>query len=117
MAEFAVAAGTFTFLLLGVIEFGLGVWQRNSAAADAREGARFAIVHGATSGQVATAATIKTHIKTKSTLDTIRVYATWNPDKQPGSEVVVSVVHDVPRRGPFIPAHKDSATSRMIVLF
>jgi Flp pilus assembly protein TadG len=117
MVEFAVAAGAFTFLLLGIIEFGLAVWQRNSAAADAREGARFAIVHGSTSGQIATAATIKTHIKSKSVLDTIRVYATWPDGNAPGKEVRVSVVHDVPRRGPFIPAHKDSATSRMIVLY
>lgn len=117
MVEFAVAGGVFTIMLLGIVEFGLAAWQKNSAAADAREGARFAIVHGSTSGQVATVATIKTAIKSRSVLDTIRVYATWNPDNAPGSVVTVSVVHDVPRRGPFIGAHKDSATSIMTVLF
>lgn len=117
MVEFAIAAGAFTFLLLGIIEFGLAAWQRNSAAADAREGARFAIVRSSTSGAAATVTSIKTYIKSKSTLDSIRVYATWPDGNVAGKEVRVSVVHDVPRRGPFIPAHKDSATSRMIVLF
>lgn len=122
MVEFAVVATFFTLILLGIMEAGLAAWQKNSAAADAREGARFAAVHGNRSGSPATVATIKDHVKTLTTLqttgpDSIRVYAVWPGTKEVGSFVSVSVAHNVPRRGPFIPAHVDSATSTMVILY
>ncbi len=125
MAEFALVAAVFSFLLLGIVEFGLAAWQKNSVAADAREGARYAIVRGATSPRAAGLTeqqlrdSVTAYVKTKTSLDTagLRVYTSWSPNKNPTSVVTVSVAHDVPRRGPFIPAHKDSATSKMVIVF
>jgi Flp pilus assembly protein TadG len=122
MVEFAVVATFFTLILLGIVEAGLAAWQKNSAAADAREGARYAAVHGNWSGSPATAATIRAYVKTQTSLqisgpDSIRVYASWPSDKETGSFVSVSVAHNVPRRGPFIPAHVDSASSTMVILY
>jgi len=119
MVEFALVAMVLSFMLLGIIEFGLAAWQKNSVAADVREGTRYAVVRGTNSGRVATAESVATYVRTRTSLDTagLRVYTTWSPNKRPGSVVTVRVAHNVPRRGPFIPAHTDSATSMMVVLF
>lgn len=119
MVEFALVGSLFTVILLGIVEFGLAAWQKNSVAADAREGTRYAIVHGATSGRIATPESVTKYVKARTSLDTtsMSVYTSWSPDKKPGSEVTVSVAHAVPRRGPFIAAHRDSATSRMRIFF
>ena len=119
MVEFALAGALFFTLLLGIIEFGLAAWEKNTAASDAREGARYAIVRGITSPRVATADSVRHYIFSRSVLDSTRmnVYTIWKPDNKVGSTVEVSVTHTVPRRGPFIPAHKDSVTSKMIIYF
>ncbi len=119
MVEFAMAAAVLSILLLGILEFGLAAWQKNSVAADVREGVRYAAVRGTNSGRTATADSVVNFVKGLTSLDSagLRVYATWSPDKRPGAVVTVRVAHNVPRRGPFIPAHTDSANSRMVVVF
>lgn len=118
MVEFAIVAGLLTVLLLGIFEFGLAAWSRNNVAADAREGARYAIVHGSRSGTVADATAVSDYVKSRTALgNTIRVYTQWPTNKDPGSVVKVSVAYSVPRRGPFIPARNDSATSTMHIVF
>lgn len=47
VVEFALIIPIFLTLLLGIVDFGRVVWASNSLASAAREGARFAIVHGA----------------------------------------------------------------------
>ncbi len=118
MVEFALVGTLFSLILLGIIEFGLAAWERNSAAADAREGARYAIVRGGTmTGHIATADSVKNFVRSRTSLDAsgVRVYTTWAPDNTPGSKVRVSVAHSVPRRGPFIRAHIDSVTTQMTI--
>jgi Flp pilus assembly protein TadG len=119
LVEFAIAAPVFMLVLYAIIELGLAVWQKNSVASDVREGARYAVVRGTTSGRTATAESIASYVKTRTSLDTaaVRVYTTWSPNKRPGSVVTVSVAHNVLRRGPFIPAHTDSASSQMVIAF
>jgi TadE-like protein len=46
LVEFALVVPIFLVLLLGIFDFGRVVWASNSLASAAREGARFAIVHG-----------------------------------------------------------------------
>ena len=119
MVEFALVGSVFTLILLGIVEFGLAAWQKNTAAADAREATRYAMVHGATSGSIATPESVTKFVKSRTSLDTaaMSIYTSWSPDKKPGSEVTVSVAHTVPRRGPFIAAHRDSVTSKMRIFF
>jgi hypothetical protein len=46
LVEFAIIIPIFLVLLVGIFDFGRVVWAQNSLASAAREGARFAIVHG-----------------------------------------------------------------------
>ena len=123
MVEFAIATGlVLTPVLLGILEFGFAAWAKNSATADAREGARYAIVRGSASSNVATVDSVRKFVKQRTGLETsgvdsIRVYAVWPTNNNPGSFVSVSVAHHVSRRGPFIGSHTDSVTSRMVILF
>jgi len=119
MVEFAIASSVFLTILLAIFEFGYAAWARNGVAADAREGARYAIVHGSQSGRSADSATIANVVKAKTSLDnTIVVVTTWaSASHDPGTNVTVKVKHAVARRGPFIPAHTDSSTSTQVILF
>lgn len=123
MVEFAIAAGLFFIpLLFALFEFGFAFWSKNAATAEAREAARYAIVRGSTSSNVATLDSVRNFVKTRSNLqtsgpDSIRVYASWPTDNSPGSIVHVSIAQPVPRRGFFIPAHTDSVSSKMVILF
>jgi len=105
MAEFAIAMTIFIVVLLGIFEFGYAVWQKNSVAADAREGARYAIVHGAQSGRLADSTMVADYVKSRTALgNSIIVIPTWSDPtlKKPGSTVQVKVKHAVSRFGPFL---------------
>jgi Flp pilus assembly protein TadG len=129
MVEFAIVGSILSVLVLGIMEAGIAAWQKNTATADAREAARYAAVHGARSPSPATVASVRSYIKSRTTLattgpDSIRVYVSWpgggacaSPCKDQGYPVWVSIAHRVPRRGPFIPTHVDSVTSKMIIMF
>jgi Flp pilus assembly protein TadG len=120
MVEFAIAATVFIMILLGILEFGYAAWAKNSVAADAREGARYAVVHGGQSGRVADSAMVANFVKSKTSLgNSIVVIPTWSDptQKMPGSRIAVKVKNAVPRRGPFLPARTDSSMSTMVILF
>ena len=120
MVEFAIAASIFVLMLMGILEFGYATWTKNSLASDARQGARYAIVHGGQSGAVADSAAIANYVKSKTGLgSSIVVQPTWSDPsgKLPGSRVAVKVKRAIPRFGPILPARTDSSISTMIVLF
>jgi len=124
MVEFALITGlVLAPLVLGILSFGFAAWARNSVTSDAREGARYAIVHGSTSSNVADSFAVSDYVMTRTSLETtgpesIRVHTRWPDGNGPGDVVEVSVAHFVPRRDPFfVPAHTDSATSKMRIMF
>jgi Flp pilus assembly protein TadG len=49
MVEFALVIPVFILLLVGLFDFGRVIWVNDTLATAAREAARYAIVHGATS--------------------------------------------------------------------
>jgi hypothetical protein len=51
LAEFALIIPIFALMLFGIVDFGRVIWARNSLENAAREGARYAIVHGGTASQ------------------------------------------------------------------
>ena len=113
-----MVGGLLSIIVLGICEFGLAAWSRSNVASDAREGARYAIVHSSRSGSTADSASVADYVKARSILgNAIRVRARWPNTKEPDSVVVVSVAFSVPRRGPFIPAHVDSSTSTMRIVY
>lgn len=46
LMEFALVLPVFLIMLMAVVDVGRAIWAQNTVAAAAREGARFAIVHG-----------------------------------------------------------------------
>jgi Flp pilus assembly protein TadG len=46
LVEFALVLPLFLIMLMAVIDVGRAIWAQNSLASAAREGARYAIVHG-----------------------------------------------------------------------
>ena len=118
MVEFVLAASVFSALLLGILEFGFATYDKNSVTTDAREGARYAMVHGSTSGRIADSAMVANYVKSRTTLSSIVVATSWaDATKTPGSNVTVKVKHFVPRRGPFLAPHTDSSSSTMVIVF
>ena len=53
LVEFALVMPIFLLIVLGVIEVSRAVWQENTLAYAAREGTRYAIVHGSAGDPVA----------------------------------------------------------------
>jgi Flp pilus assembly protein TadG len=118
MVEFAIAATVFLSLLIGIIGLGYAAWTRNSVASGAREGARFAMVRGTSSGRVTDSAGVANYVKSKTPLDANLVVITrWSPNKEPGSLVTVTVKHPAPAFGQFFVARTDSASSTMDVVY
>jgi Flp pilus assembly protein TadG len=98
--EFAVVSSVVLLLLIGLIVGALGVFRYQEVGRLAREGARFAAVRGeaysrATGRPSATSNDVmqKAILPNAVALDPTKLSAdvTWNPDKQPGSQVTVTV--------------------------
>lgn len=98
MVEFAlVTALIFIPLLFGVIEFGRLTWSKDMIVAAAREGVRYAAVHGSENelqgGTLADSAAVADTVKARTSLSPITVVTTWNNDKNPGDTVTVTVTY------------------------
>lgn len=100
MVEFAFGFLLFLVLVLGVMEFGRAVWIYTTVSYAAREGARFAVVHGETNpvtnddGDDITSDQIEEVVKRNAIgLDRnkIVVSPSWTPDNSRGSIVEVEV--------------------------
>jgi Flp pilus assembly protein TadG len=96
MVEFAIVAGLiFIPLVFGIIEFGRLVWAKNMVTAAAREGVRYAIVHGSTSGAIADSAAVAVYVEGRTGLTPIKVSTTWSDaSKEPLDSVTVSVSYN-----------------------
>lgn len=99
LAEFALVLPLFLTIVLGIFDIGRVVWARNSLEDAAREGARYAIVHGDSIGQscpVGPSASVFSTIPTasstcpypasskQSVYDQVRAYA-WAAGGRPSS--------------------------------
>lgn len=101
--EFAFAVVLLLVMVLGLIDVGRAVWFSDTLSFATREGARYAIVNGASSGTQAQAAAVLAQVQTRAVglpdafvlscpaaaVD-YGVCVTWNPDKAIGSTVTVS---------------------------
>ena len=93
MVEFAIVAGlVFIPIVFGIIEFGRIVWAKNMVTAAAREGVRYAIVHGSDSPSPADSAAVATYVEGRTKLSPISVSTTWSDaGKDPLDSVTVTV--------------------------
>ena len=98
IVEFGLAFLIFISALYGVMEFGRIIASYNILSGAAREGTRYASVHGSASGSVATASDIQDVVRGWAIgLDTssITVTTTWIPGNAPGSQVHVNASYAV----------------------
>jgi Flp pilus assembly protein TadG len=92
MVEFALVVSViFLPLVFGVIEFGRLSYLKSTLTAAAREGVRYAIVHGTASGSTADSAAVANYVKGRTQLSPITVLPTWSPGKAPGDTAFVQV--------------------------
>ena len=118
MVEFAlVSAVVFLPLVFGVIEFGRGVWAKTTVTAAAREGVRYAIVHGKESGFTTTSTTVSNAVKARTQLSPITVTATWKGDQSPGDTVTVTVTYSYVPVVTILPSKTITSTSKQIVAY
>ena len=92
MLEFGLAFLVFMSAVYAIMEFGRIVSSYNILSGAAREGVRYAVVHGSASGSAATASDIQTVVRNWAIgLDTnsVAVTTTWDPGNGPGGKVNV----------------------------
>ena len=97
--ELAVVTPVAFLFLFGIIIGALGVFRYQEVGLLAREGARYASVHGAnyafnTGNPPATAADIQNLVKSQAVVldpSQLTVTTAWNTDNRPGSLVTVTV--------------------------
>ena len=92
MAEFAlVFAVIFMPMVFGIIEFGRITFAKSMVTTAAREGVRYAIVHGSSSSAPFDSAAVATYVQGKTDLSPIGVRTTWTGSKDPQDTVTVTV--------------------------
>lgn len=122
--EFALIVPAFLVLLFSIMWLSLAVYAYNYVGYAAREGSRYAAVHGTDSKQpVTTASAVTAFVQNETTgLDTskLTVSTTWTPSAtpgKPGSTVQVQVQYQFQLSVPFMPpiTLPLSSTSKMTI--
>jgi Flp pilus assembly protein TadG len=118
MVEFAlVAALVFIPLVFGIVELGRLSWAKNTITAAAREGVRYAIVHGEASGAAADSAAVANFVKGRTALSPIIVRSAWTGLKKPGDTVTVRVEYTYTPLVKVIPGKTIQGISKQIIAF
>lgn len=120
--EFALVAIVFLMLLFGVIEFSRLMLMYHHLGNVAREGSRYASVHGSDSLANATAADIENYVKGISPVDpnNLGVFPTWeDPSHKPKTWVKVRVTYEFKFVVPFLYSSSIplESTSQMVISY
>ncbi len=98
MVEFALVMPIFFLLVFGTIELGFLVYTNHTLSNATREGARFAMVHGERSGEMATVASVEEVVRDRSSAlnsqITVERVEFDPPAAEPGSRVTVETSYD-----------------------
>jgi len=120
IVEFTLVALMFFTLVFGLVEFGRALFAYSTIASAAREGVRYATVHGSESKHPATADDISAYVRTKAVgLHNVVVAVMWLPTNAPGSTVRVQVRYTFTTLLPRLLAFKTipmSSTSFMVIV-
>ena len=121
IVEFAMTLLPCLILILGMCDFGRAVWSYNTISYAAREGARYAIVHGDESSNPASTGKIQQIVDEWAvgmSSEDLSVQTSWQPDNSSGSTVVVTVNYEFQTVVPVLPSGVTlTSTSRMVVLY
>lgn len=100
LVEFCICALVFFMLVFGVVDLARGVFAYNTIAHCAREGVRYAVVHGATSAYPigtnnndATLASVVTGFATGLQTNNLSVFSSWPSGNGTGQVVNVTVCY------------------------
>src|SRR5439155_20116088 len=100
LAELAIVIGLLVMVMFGILDAGRLIYNYCAVSFSAREGVRWAIVRGATSGRSASAADVSNYVQSMSMGVPVNVSVSWSPDNQPGSAVLRTVQNDFPAIAP-----------------
>ncbi|MGH9658476.1 MAG: TadE/TadG family type IV pilus assembly protein [Bryobacteraceae bacterium] len=118
MVEFSLVFLIFVMVAVGTIEGAMAVWNYITLAHAARQGARYAIVHG--ESKPTTEAAIESVVKTNSTgllPDLMTVTTTWDPENKRGNTVQVRASYPLQFSAFIFESNlRLNATSRMTIL-
>jgi Flp pilus assembly protein TadG len=92
--EFAFGTVVFFGILAAIIDFSAAMYSANNVEHAAKEGVRYASIHGALSADPKSDAEIEAYVKGRVlSLDSTKmsVSVTWTPDANPGSDVTIAV--------------------------
>lgn len=84
--------------ILGICWFGLAFYAQNAIVYATREAARYAVVHGSSSGSAATPTDIANFAKSRVSgliADQITVSVAFSPSNAPGSDVTVTAAYNM----------------------
>ena len=94
--EFGFAMPILILFTVGLIDVSMLLWSASTIENAAAEGARFAIVNGASAQTPASAADVETFIRTQAVgvpATSLDVDVTWQPSNQSGSRVTVALAY------------------------
>ena len=103
--EFALTAGITVTLLFLIMNCCLALYAYSFVSYAAREGSRYAAVHGASNPSPAQVSDVTNIVAREAyglNLDNLSVNTTWSPDNQPGSVVSVRVRYVFSFMVPFV---------------
>ncbi|SRR5216683_2809906 len=118
MAELSIVVVLFLVLTFGILDAGRLILAYNVVSSSAREGVRYAVVRGGSSGRPASAADVTSFVQSKTMGMPVTVEVSWSPNSQPGSTAVVTVQSDFAPVVPFplVPKTiKLTSTSKMVI--
>ena len=97
MVEFSIVLPIFFVLTFGIVEMGWLVYTNHTLSSATREGARFAMVRGEMSEQLATVATVEEVVRDRSGALSGEISVTdvaFEPDASPGSQVTIRTEYE-----------------------
>ncbi len=118
-AEFMMVVLPTVGILFAIISLAMTVYTYSFVANAAREGVRYAIVHGSRSSSPASSSDIQTYVRNEAqgiTPSSISVSTTWNPNNSPGSTVNVQVSYSYHPFYPFANVTLPLSSSAQMVI-
>ncbi|MEZ5362897.1 MAG: TadE/TadG family type IV pilus assembly protein [Bryobacterales bacterium] len=108
MVEFALTALLLFILAFGAFEIGRAIWTFSTISYAAKEGVRYAMIHGADNAGVSANGNAFTQTDVESQIEDVVksaapgldpaaliIHTTWTPNNIPGSKVKVSVEYPI----------------------
>ena len=119
IVETAIAMLAFAMLLFGVMQFGFLLYSYDTICNAAREGSRYAIVHGSKSSSPASSSNIQSVVQGHCEgLGSVTANTTWTPNNNPGSVVKVTVTYTARLNVPLLITNVSlTATSQMVIAY